>query len=1739
MEEVLLDLYNRAQTKGYKKSMEDFTSLLYTNDNVLQDMYGYVQSKGYNKPIDDFEKLIGKKKIEILPTPQPPTGLDLEDGLSVSADEIKGEEQTFFDELLPNTEIADFMGDMLMNVKQGLAQGASINDALKVMRQGSDASDEDIQNYIDAVSKMQSMPMTDEMRDFARIYEGDENKFRGFIKGLAANPSVIPGIVAQSVSNMANLSTLFGGVKGVGAGATAGSVVPILGTAAGAVYGGIAGLTNTLEKGLSFTEFLQEEIDRKGLKFDNEGIKAVLDDPDALSRVKRRTVARGATISTVNALTAGIAGQTARAARQLTKLPKTAARAARTTTEMVGGGLGEAAGRAVAGQEMDVAEIGFEALGELGAPETLFSLTPTRKPTGDVQSSVKIASYKINNEPVNKSDIEDILNSGDLEAISKITYEITNDPDLANKIEQARADAIVANDIKKAFPAGTVIDDADLNNLVTLQKELTSLRDNPTEIAKDRIPEIELQIKNIKDAIQKPSPEKVDVQEPAPDSEAVGEGDIQQQPVTREVTPEQVEAEAKPTEEIEAEVEVTPSEVETYTLPENPIEAKKDFEIIDNRNQKAGLEIDEDGNGKYYVENIKTGKIVAVKTKKEAQETIRNPKSFDYGEGQPVLEEFKTQVTEEVVESPIEAAPTDKVRQIGNFEVIIAEDNVIKSIKKNGKEVSDQGRRNAEKQIIQAGEIDVTKGKKAQLDEGMSPTEVSEVILKESTNPSEIAQEIQLIKEKKKNKKRALQVGKESGLPSLFGTKFTPESIIDVFRVKPSELGEGFTRTWVSKTGKNLEDGFIDPNRVEFDKDQVADFIRENPSEAKYNREFLNKLPQLQKDLENKFEELTGIIPTEGNIKLASSPEKIAEVAEKAIFEAERKAEEKPIVEAEPKKYIPPKEKKLDITNDVKESVENMKPAIDRITLNGIKFGLDNIASQVKAFVTSRENVLLQKARSTPTQYIDQSLGINNSTVIADNTFTTLAEAEAQLYGQFNKVLDEVSEAQSFVDFDGQKKLQRKLGISRLRNKSMKDILEIGLYMQVREADANKIGDEFNNDIAPDPVEMLKFTIDKMPAPEAKALQELYDKYVKDGKINKDEIFNNFSNGQKKAFEIVDKKNKELLPKIKEISDRTGRSFTPINEYVHRVVFQSKDRDRVNILDKAEKYSNLSTRGRVTFERTPGAKPIDYNPFNSVLLGTQETLLDYYMSPAADKVQSVTEELKKEYSKGNDGQKQAVKALDESVKEILELSYLRSFMGARNINAGKKIQNEIEKNAYRAMLSSGTRMFSEYLGNTLMLISQDPNVIADTYTKYKKLSKDPETFRDVLLSLGSAEIRKLTDKKTISNKNIDVNNYLNLGQSRERMISNPVFQKMDQISKYGPKQLYKGVSKLADELMSFGDKAIARPLWPAKFANEFKKNVKKQLGEDINITMDEFEKIAKGTSKFVLDNKYKKARLDAVRKSDRTLSQFVTSGNPMYRIIKNIQTRKGEGVLNLMDYYRMLNSYMANFNLNEYASSRFAIGALFKSGYMSKREAIALQAGILARMSSYVAAYTLVNQFMDQLLGAPEEEKEDDLKNLLKRQLLGSAATLTFRGGIGNIWALPINFGIESLNEKYLENLRNGAPYDAYDNSIVYSLISLDDFGEKKTTEIILPILAGRYGPFAKTLFRGGDLTARMLNAKTLEAREKAAEELLNRIVSFEFLGLLGIIPFYKDWRRINLKKRFSDSNASGGSVRR
>jgi hypothetical protein len=60
-EEVVIDLFNRAQSKGYTKSIEDFKLLLETDEDVIIDNFNYVKSKGYAKPIEDFKVLVKKK----------------------------------------------------------------------------------------------------------------------------------------------------------------------------------------------------------------------------------------------------------------------------------------------------------------------------------------------------------------------------------------------------------------------------------------------------------------------------------------------------------------------------------------------------------------------------------------------------------------------------------------------------------------------------------------------------------------------------------------------------------------------------------------------------------------------------------------------------------------------------------------------------------------------------------------------------------------------------------------------------------------------------------------------------------------------------------------------------------------------------------------------------------------------------------------------------------------------------------------------------------------------------------------------------------------------------------------------------------------------------------------------------------------------------------------------------------------------------------------------------------------------------------------------------------------------------------------------------------------------------------------------------------------------------------------------------------------------------------------------
>ncbi len=447
-EQVIDDLYARALQSGYKKGRADFVQLIQSNEDVFNDMYQYVQSKGYAKDAQSFSSLVGKrtaptvkKKVTasvsepgslVSPEPEVPVAEsvveqevvqpvvadatrveepmvpveqieqpDLEElvvyedpGAEIVA-EAEGEKNTWVEDFAGKNFVTDFFGDISRAVAAGQAQGASVDESLELMTKGKDVTDEDIEDFIAAQERMASQGESDEMKEFNKIYEANGSGWLGFLKGTANNPSILPQLFVSSVSAMAlNLPILSAGAAGAGAGAAIGATGFSAGplgaftTLGGTLAGAMGAMGTTLETGLAFSEFLQEQLDKKGLEMTTEGIRKVLEDPEAIKSMRYRAAGRGITIGAFNAVTAGVGSQVVKSVAKATGR-KLVAGLAGAGVEVVSESAGEVAGRLVAGQEMDVAEIGFE--GFAGGPAQLVGIT---------RGLLKSPTYKINNGAV-------------------------------------------------------------------------------------------------------------------------------------------------------------------------------------------------------------------------------------------------------------------------------------------------------------------------------------------------------------------------------------------------------------------------------------------------------------------------------------------------------------------------------------------------------------------------------------------------------------------------------------------------------------------------------------------------------------------------------------------------------------------------------------------------------------------------------------------------------------------------------------------------------------------------------------------------------------------------------------------------------------------------------------------------------------------------------------------------------------------------------------------------------------------------------------------------------------------------------------------------------------------------------------------------------------------------------------------------------------------------------------------
>tara|TARA_R100001129_G_scaffold1813_2_gene1840 strand:- start:9941 stop:17728 length:7788 start_codon:yes stop_codon:yes gene_type:complete len=410
--------------------------------------------------------------------------------------QLTQESDTLIERTFGKNEFTDFFGDLWRAGETGQAQAGVVGEGLEAFLEGKTMSDQDIAEFIDDVNRLNSMPPSDEMRDFNRVYESNGGGFFGWLKGVAENPTVAPQLLVSSVSAMFNPSsfTAAAGVIGTGTaiGAAGGSTVGGVGAIPGAVGGFISSLPfavgaagATLETGLAFAEFLQEEISEKGLQFDREGVRTVLNDPDAMFNIRAKAAGRGLVIGVIDRYTAGLGGsvvkgigksalatgkQATKAGRRATKLKQTGAAAG---IEAVGGSTGEALARLATGQEMDAAEIGFEGIAGL-------SSTPVTMAYGLAKNPFS-GTYKINGEVRTGEEMVEFITKASDKDFAGMKFEIKNDPELKAAAEKRKKELKKKNNVVQDLKLTLgQVDKKTGDEIVDLQIELDSIEENPS-----------------------------------------------------------------------------------------------------------------------------------------------------------------------------------------------------------------------------------------------------------------------------------------------------------------------------------------------------------------------------------------------------------------------------------------------------------------------------------------------------------------------------------------------------------------------------------------------------------------------------------------------------------------------------------------------------------------------------------------------------------------------------------------------------------------------------------------------------------------------------------------------------------------------------------------------------------------------------------------------------------------------------------------------------------------------------------------------------------------------------------------------------------------------------------------------------------------------------------------------------------------------------------------------------------
>ena len=170
-EQLLKDLVATAQYHNYNWNVisSKFPELQGIDIQLLKDYVATAEHHNYDYNIvnSKFPEL-GVGKQQVAPIETDDSALIQQELPQVDVTESQ-EDDTWIERTVGKNIVTDYFGDLWRAGEQGMAQGATVDEAFDIYKKGKDISDEELKRYIEVSNALDKTGASDEMREYEEI----------------------------------------------------------------------------------------------------------------------------------------------------------------------------------------------------------------------------------------------------------------------------------------------------------------------------------------------------------------------------------------------------------------------------------------------------------------------------------------------------------------------------------------------------------------------------------------------------------------------------------------------------------------------------------------------------------------------------------------------------------------------------------------------------------------------------------------------------------------------------------------------------------------------------------------------------------------------------------------------------------------------------------------------------------------------------------------------------------------------------------------------------------------------------------------------------------------------------------------------------------------------------------------------------------------------------------------------------------------------------------------------------------------------------------------------------------------------------------------------------------------------------------------------------------------------------------------------------------------------------------